>query len=204
MPLMWLSGAFMVGIATTWWMGGTLPVWMVAGSGFAFVILFAAQFIPRNRPAVVGLWGWLSRSWPKNSEALLPGMVIPWLPLVFLLGGIRLQVATPEIDPSHLAWYNDQAEPIIIEGVIDTDPEFRDAYTLFEVKADGIQAAEAGEPISVYGRLLVRTPPGRDWRYGDRIRLDGRLVTPRREPRILLPHLLGASWDLLDDDLLKV
>ncbi len=193
MPLMWLSGAFLFGIATTWWIGGSFPTWIVAGSGCSFLVLFAAHLKARNRAAAGGLMGWLSKRWPEDSEALLPGLVIPCLPLVFLLGGFRLQAATPEIDPRHLAWYNDQVGRIVVEGVIDTDPEFRDAYTLFEVESDRLHAIETGMSISVYGRLLMRTPPGRDWRYGDRIRLEGHLATPGESEefsyRTYLEHL---------------
>jgi len=183
-PLFWLSLAFLCGDVLGWWARQPMRTWWSL-AGIAG--LLAATVALANR------LGWLSRLgrripplarcispwWPPNDETSLPGFIIPWLPLVLLLGAARAQVfapATPQ--PGQLAWYNDRQLRFVVEGVIQSDPEWRDAYTLFELQTGRLRPADELTFSDADGSLLARLPPGGDWRYGDRLRLEGYLYTP--------------------------
>ncbi len=104
---------------------------------------------------------------------------MPWLPLALLLGAARYQmVLRPAPGAGQLAWYNDLGSRLIGEGLITSDPEWRDTYTLFEVQAERLRTVDDLQFKPARGSLLVRLPPGGEWRYGDRVRLEGYLYTP--------------------------
>jgi competence protein ComEC len=98
--------------------------------------------------------------------------------LVFACGGLRYQLAQPRIDPSHVAWYRDRVEAVVVQGVLVEPPDVRDQAQQLKLRLELIypQAGAAGVPVE--GLLLARLAPGGDWRYGDRLRLEGELVTP--------------------------
>lgn len=178
MPLLWLSLGFLCGIVAGWLLGGALPAWL-AGALLLLTLALAFLYYYFNRLAPrLALLDRLTGFWPANYEVLLPGFIIPLLPLTVLLGLGRYQATLPRLTPAHLAWYNDQPGRFMVEGVIAAAPDFRDASTLLQVEVERLRQpdAEAFQPAE--GLLLARLPPGGGWRYGDRIRLEGRLRTP--------------------------
>ena len=57
------------------------------------------------------------------------------------------------------------------------EPDARDAYTNLRVEADKLIIAD--QPTrTVKGLVLVQAPPFSDFRYGDRVRVEGKLQTP--------------------------
>ena len=184
MPLFWLSLAFICGIVIGWGSGAPAALWweLAVLAGFVAVAValglklgwFArlAQLTPR--PA-----SWIARYWPANTETALPGFILPWLPLALLLGAARYQMTLPvALASDQLAWYNDRESRFVTEGVITSDPEWRDTYTLFELQARRLRPLDDLQFTALSGRMLVRLPPGGAWRYGDLIRLEGYLFTP--------------------------
>ncbi len=178
MPLLWLSLAFLCGVTAGWLLKSPVPAWVFLAAGSSAVLLLLCHVAARSHRFSSLAIERLFNRWPADRERLLPGFILPLLPIFFILGTLRFRATVPEVDPSQLAWYNDREERLVVEGVISTDPEFRDAYTLLHMTADHLRLADAAVSIPVEGNLLARLPPGGDWRYGDRIRLDGRLRTP--------------------------
>jgi competence protein ComEC len=102
------------------------------------------------------------------------------LALAAMLGALRYNLAQPHFDQSSLATYNDQAKPVIVEGIIVGEPDVRDTYTNLRVEADHLLISNLPDGITrtVRGLVLVQAPPFTDYRYGDQIRAEGKLQTP--------------------------
>ena len=184
MPLFWLSLAFICGILIGWWSGIPPAAWweLAVGAGFVAVAISLGRkfgwfsLLGRLAPRLAG---WITRHWPSDTETALPGFILPWLPLALLLGAACYQMTLPPaLTPDQLAWYNNRADRSIIEGLITSDPEWRDSYTLLELQAERLRSLDDPQFTAVQGNLMVRLPPGGDWHYGDRVRLEGYLFTP--------------------------
>jgi competence protein ComEC len=69
---------------------------------------------------------------------------------------------------------------VIVEGVVTAEPDARDAYTNLRVEADQLLISNLPDGITrtVKGLVLVQAPPFTDFRYGDRLRVEGKLQTP--------------------------
>jgi competence protein ComEC len=115
------------------------------------------------------------------------GIILAWrmpkprwmfvLALVVTLGALRFNLAQPHFDQTTLATYNDQQKSVIVEGIIVSEPDARDAYTNLRVEAERLIITD--QPTrTVKGLVLVQAPPFTDFRYGDRIRAEGKLQTP--------------------------
>ena len=94
------------------------------------------------------------------------------------LGGARYQVSQPAIDPGFIAYYNDQEEQFVLEGLLTAPPDVRDTDQQLRVQVERLQTMDRGSSTPVNGLLLVSLPTGGDWRYGDRLQLTGWLQTP--------------------------
>jgi competence protein ComEC len=172
-PLLWLSLAFVCGVMLGWLLSWSLGVWLSLAGLILFlfaVYKFVFRFPALHRFAPGG--GPTSRSW----WAL--GLPFPVLIIALCLGAARFQSTQVPITPEQLAWHNDQETRQVIEGVIQDPPETRDEYTLLTVEADQVRPVEAQAFQPVSGRLLARAPRNGDWRYGDRVQLEGWLSTP--------------------------
>ena len=117
----------------------------------------------------------------------LLGVIIWWraprprwlfvLAFAAMLGALRYNLAQPNFDQASLATYNDQAKPVIVEGVVISEPDVRDKYTNLRLEADHllISNLDSGLTRTVRGLALVQAPPFSDFRYGDRMR--ARVIT---------------------------
>jgi competence protein ComEC len=186
-PLLWLSLAFLIGILLGEWLGLSPVVWLsLAALGMAFEIVRQLLLRSRSRKYAVqdteitGIESPIPAS-PRISRipASLTPPVHPSLLLIALfLGGVRYQASLPKITPDFIAWYNDQDIRYMVEGVLSTMPDERDAYTNLRIEVDQIHPVGELLFTPVEGALLARVPPGGNWRYGDRVRLQGYLRTP--------------------------
>jgi competence protein ComEC len=172
-PLLWLSLAFVCGIILGWLVAWPWSIWL-ALAGLVFFILVGYKIVLRL-PA-------FHRFEPAGNPASSPwwGVRLPYPVLIvaLCLGAARYQSTRISITPQLLAWHNDQETRQVIEGVIRAPPEIRDQYTLLTVDADRVRSVETQTFTPVGGRLLARAPLGGDWRYGDRVSLEGWLSTP--------------------------
>jgi competence protein ComEC len=115
------------------------------------------------------------------------GIVLTWrvsrprwvfvLAFAVTLGALRYNLAQPHFDQTTLATHNDQQKSVVVEGIAVGEPDTRDTYTNLRVEADRLIITN--QPTrTVRGWVLVIVPPFTDYRYGDRIRAEGKLQTP--------------------------
>jgi competence protein ComEC len=178
MPLLWLSLAFLSGILAAGFLRLPLPAWLA-------ISLACLGLIPARRLAS----RWLARRGRLGFALRLPFHIplpIPLLLAAAALGGARLQAARPALEPGFIAWYNDPPAVWIVEGVLIAPPDRREAYTQVRLQVERLRPLDDLLFQPVDGLLLARLFEPGDWRYGDRLRLEGRLEAP--------PQWEGSSY----------
>lgn len=95
---------------------------------------------------------------------------------LLLLGMARFSVAKPSLDSHHLAYYNDQPEPVTIKGVISAQPTEREKALQLRISAFSI--GFQGREFKVKGDFITYAPLFSDYQYGDVVEASGELVTP--------------------------
>ncbi len=173
MPLLWLSLAFLIGIWAASLLNWSSLVW-VGLSGAALFLLAAQSFVARRFPNLPPL-----KVHFPNPDGF-PASHIPFFLIVFSLsfGGLRYQMVQPVWDGQFVASYNELESEFTIQGVVVRPPDVRDRYTLLTIRTEAIRAAAEITAQPTSGLLLARIPVGGDWRYGDRITVQGILETP--------------------------
>jgi len=153
-------------------------------------------------PLVPFTLAWLIGIWSASRIALptlaldvativvVVGIILTWraprprwlfvLALAAILGALRFNLAQPHFDSTSLATYNDQLKSVTVEGVIVGEPDARDTYTNLRIEADHLLISNLTDSATrtVRGLVLVQAPPFSDFRYGDRVRAEGKLQTP--------------------------
>jgi competence protein ComEC len=178
MPLLWLSLAFLVGIVlgaqlnwpTSTWLylvGANLVIWLLLGFLKLSGYLHATARVDKIANAC----------YPRIGS-LKPPLPLALLLFVILTGAYRFQSVQPVIEPNFIAWYNDLDGEVTVEGMLVQPADVRDTYINLKVKVDSLQFAEHLPFSPVHGLILAKVPPGEVYRYGDRLRLHGRLETP--------------------------
>ena len=167
MPLFWLSLAFLGGILLGELLDCPLRTWL-ALLGLACGLTLVNQAAKRR---LVDFYSRLP---------IPPNISIPYSLLLMALfcGAARLQSALPTINSDFIAWYNDRRVEYVVQGVLVAPPDVRDQYTNLKVRAEELHAVGELNFIPVDGLLLARVPHEGSWRYGDKVRLEGDLVTP--------------------------
>jgi competence protein ComEC len=151
----------------------------------------ALPLIPFTLAWLTGIWGASRIALPTIALGFavgvaIVGIILTWrapkprwvfvLALAAMLGALRFNLAQPHFDQTTLATYNDQLKPVAVEGVVAAEPDVHDAYTNLRVEADRLTLAD--QPTrTVKGLVLVQAPPFSDFRYGDRVRAEGKLQT---------------------------
>ncbi len=171
LPFFWLACVWISGLVAADVLN--LPIWVWAGmAGFCFSVMILAYTLPPSWGIRVVLWQWV------QAEKRLPAGV---LAVVFCLGGWRYAVARPVITPETAAYYNDRGQVVLVGQVVQL-PDRRDKSTHMVVEVDSLRPVDLlvplADPDAVSGLVLVQTPPGQDWAYGDRLRVTGALQTP--------------------------
>lgn len=189
MPLLWLSLAFLTGIL----LAASLPLsaggWLVL-AGLAGLVLILGWLAHKRARRVPGSDQQVE-SHPPHRLASLAGRVMAsarqfHLPvpvfallLALALGGLRYQMAQPKLDdPSHIASHNDTDTIYEVEAILVAPPDVRETRADLRLRAESLRPLEGDVPVTVRGDLLATTWDLQDWRYGDRLRLQGRLETP--------------------------
>jgi competence protein ComEC len=167
MPLFWLSLAFLGGILLGELLDWPLRTWLA-------LLGLACGLTLMNQAAKRRLGNFYSRL------PIPPNISIPYslLLIALLFGAARLQSAQPTINSDFIAWYNDHRVEYVVQGVLVEPPDVRDQYTNLKVRAEELHAVGELNFIPVDGLLLARVPHWGSWRYGDKVRLEGDLVTP--------------------------
>ena len=203
MPLLWVSLAFLCGILlaasltlpTAAWLGLAALALPLASLNRISIFL-TSRFPSFSRLRLPRLPGKLAQTMVgiasklQSLSALIP---LSLLPLFLLLGAARYQAAQPRLTPESLAWYNDQAGDVELEGVVIRAPDERDTYTNLRVRVESLRSLDSNQAIEVEGLMLVRASAGDEWAYGDRLRLQGSLVTPAEDESFSYRDYLARS-----------
>lgn len=171
MPLFWISLATLCGIL----LAPALPF-----STLGWVLMAIAALILLVPPVYRQLTLHITSRFTRLTEPLKfsSPAVYPLMVLCLSMGAIRYQITRPRIDPSFIAYYNDQRAETIIDGVVVEPPDVRDDYINLRVKAQQLHSVDATQFIAIDGQLLARVSTSASFTYGDRIRLQGTLETP--------------------------
>jgi competence protein ComEC len=138
----------------------------------AGIFLGSLLNLPMFFLALVGLVPLVSLFlWRKNRWVGLASVCV----LALLLGAWRYSSAIPHFDESTLAYYNDEGW-VKLTGVVSGEPDVRDTYTNLRVAADSLALGD--QEYAVTGAVLVRAPRYPEYRYGDRLEIEGLLETP--------------------------
>jgi competence protein ComEC len=159
LPLTWVALAFLGGIVLAsrvtlaWW------IWLSA-AGVALIIALVLRLLL-----------------PRFSIILPSYFFLLTLSLLGLcLGAARYQATVPTVDAFTLAWYNDREYDLLLTGTVDAPPDVRDTYTNLRVRVSAVDTGKGD--LSVSGLVLARVDNDATWRYGDVIRLRGKMTTP--------------------------
>mgnify|MGYP001065412175 CR=1 FL=1 len=103
-------------------------------------------------------------------------VLLAGLCLIALLGGaLRFQWSVPAVDENYLQFYNDSGT-VEITGMVNIDPEPRDAAVQLNLSAREIKVDEERREIS--GTALIRVDRFPSYHYGDLLQVTGNLETP--------------------------
>ena len=149
----------------------------------------ATPLTPITLAWLIGIWGAARITLPTVALGIAAGAILTWrmpkphwffvLALAAILGALRFNLAQPHFDQTALVTYNDQPKSVIVGGIIAAEPDARDTYTNLRVEADHLLISNLdGVTRTVRGLVLVQAPPFTDFRYGDRVRTEGKLKTP--------------------------
>jgi competence protein ComEC len=99
--------------------------------------------------------------------------------VAFFLGAARYQSSLPNLsDPGFITAHTDTGDRVVVTGVISDFPDRRDAYLNLRVQVESLRPAEGITHTTLRGLLLAQTAPELDFHYGDRVVLEGQLLTP--------------------------
>ncbi|MEM9955113.1 MAG: ComEC/Rec2 family competence protein [Chloroflexota bacterium] len=168
------------------------------GIGWVIGILLAA-----NVSAIIPLFWLLALGITVTFASLLRETPYFWWGLaVFAIafGGFRYTLVPQSSD---LAQYN-AVGGATLEGIIISEPDFRDDRVQFQLSAETIQFG--GESISTSGLVLVNAPRVADVTYGDVIRVTGELRTPAEYDTFSYADYLARQgvFSILDRAIIEV
>jgi competence protein ComEC len=95
--------------------------------------------------------------------------------LALFSGGLRFPSSLPPADEHFLCFYNDK-ETVEIHGMVAEEPDIRDRLCLLTFTASEVTVNGEGEKVS--GTALIQVPRYPAYRYGDVLKVTGKLETP--------------------------
>lgn len=133
------------------------------------------------RAVALPWWVWPAAALPLAAALVLARRHRGWrlalaCGLALAAGGARYALSVPLFDETTLATYNERGFATL-EGLIVDWPDVRDTYVALRVEVDSLMLEEA-PPMEVEGLALVQAPRGATYRYGDRVRVFGKLEMP--------------------------
>ena len=159
LPLLWVSLAFLSGIALNRFLRAPLDVWLI----ITLTPIILALILRRRVARLASLNVWL----------------IAAVGIALLLGAMRYQQTIHKITPADVSWYNDRKCEVLVTGALNDPPDYRDAYTNLRLNVKQIDNGQRF--FNVSGLLLAHVPINQTYEYGDEIRLRGQLQTPPQD-----------------------
>ncbi|MCS7248903.1 MAG: ComEC/Rec2 family competence protein [Anaerolineales bacterium] len=182
MPLLWLSLAFLCGIALAAILSFKALHWLGIGVG-ALLLLFLWPMLKRRLRSSLPL--------PPALEVLAQhlrypiGMPLTACLLALSLGGWRYQWERARVQQFSTLIYRSLGQEVLLRGVVSAFPDERDTYTALTIRVErlSIRGTELAINPSLdrkpsLGQVLVRASPFERWRYGDRVSVSGVLELP--------------------------
>lgn len=159
MPLLWLSLAFLCGLA-------------VASEWSSPDILFPALLVLGVASGAAGLALRRHRGTGGSRSAWL-GLPVGFLLAAFALGGMRAIAARPAQGPGSLSSYAGQGS-LLLEGNVDSQPQRTADRMSFNFRVSTLQPGDQTAPaLPVSGLVLVEMAPSAQLSYGDQLTLQG-------------------------------
>jgi competence protein ComEC len=172
MPLMWLSLAFLAGVALGSLFSLAAWAWLLLAGGMLVAALLGWRTASSAQPVLARLGACLSLRSPfaNLSYVLLLG--------VCLLGAARYAAAQPGSGPENIGAHANDHSTYVLEGVINKPPVYLDTQTELTLSAERIRLLYTTDWTPVHGQALVTLDPGGTWRYGDRLQARGLIEYP--------------------------
>ncbi len=182
MPLLWLSLAFLGGIALADVLALTPSHWL-AIAGLGVLLVWLSPRLNRRFPRFSQPSAWVER---LAQSAAYPR----WMPLAacliaLTLGGWRFQSEQQRVQQFSAKIARALGEAVVLQGIISGFPDERDTYTALVIELESLSikkepfANQAGQGWrTALGKVLVRASPFATWHYGDRVQVVGRLELP--------------------------
>lgn len=165
MPFFWFAVTCLLGILAADLLSIRPLIWLIL-LGMSLV-LWLVPLVLRRGPNLFTHRPLVSR---------IPPIV---LAVFFLLGAWRLSASKPIASTSQVSWYNNKGLVEFV-GVIAQPPDVRDMHTSLVVKVEELTPLELDErdPGTTKGRVLLQVMPGKEYHFGQRIEVRGKLQTP--------------------------
>ncbi len=109
--------------------------------------------------------------WPYKKIA-----VIGFCLLFLALGIWRFQIAELNVIENELAEYNDLKEDIVLIGKVISEPDIRETNIKLTIKTEEVFVKE--KSLFFKDRVLVTTDRYPEYKYGDKLKITGRLQSP--------------------------
>ncbi len=141
MPLVWISISFIAGIIFASFFSVSAYLWL--GIGLA-ILSIGVLFLPTqfsSNPAF------------KSYFSIKP-LYLAFL-FSFFFGAFWYQFRQPNIDPFHVAFYNDRDYEMLVTGTLAEPPDYRDTYTNLQLKVEAVDSGSGDMPAK--GLLLARS-----------------------------------------------
>ena len=167
-PLLWVSLGFIAGVLLAKLASAPVVVWMI----LALLALVMAVLLHRT----VARRGSVQLPWGLPTLQVSTLDVISACVVVLLLGAARLQSVLPGNAATQISGFNDRQYDLLITGTLVQPPDYRDTYTDLRLQASQVDTGL--DQFKVSGLVLARVDPNQTYRYGDNLRLRGRLLTP--------------------------
>ena len=160
MPFFWLGLAAIAGSLLSEWLGFDWQYWL-SGCVASLVLLLV---LPRQKPL---------RKVPAT-------MLI----MVACLTGMLYQLSLPGNTPSDIRSYIGEGI-VSFSGTVTEPPEASGSSVRYVISAERLEEGTANSQ-AVKGKVMLSLPLGYDFKYGDRLEINGELITP--------PAGSGGSW----------
>jgi competence protein ComEC len=176
LPLVWFSLAFIGGIVLGSLVFLSAITWLIVTFAFVALAFIVSQLLQRFNLQPFDVAPQKSAETSQGGPATFNLSLLLIFPLAILLGAARYQLAQPDIDANHIAFYNDRDYEVFVTGMVAEMPDYRDTYTNLRIKVSGVDTGDGDYPVS--GFVLVRVPENQEYHYGQFLRLRGNLKTP--------------------------
>ncbi len=171
LPFFWMALACTLGIISADLLAWPGWLWLLGLVLCLTAWLFTLIF-PKSWTFTYRLKKWTRSDWR------LPGVILLG---VLFLGAWRYTVSQPEINERHVGYYKDRGAVQLIGQVVHP-PDYRDTQTNLTLEVESLtlmdETIQPVAPEEISGRVLVQADVGKQWAYGDQLRVVGELKTP--------------------------